>query len=168
MIRRAALLSIIAWLSLWPAIGGAQDRPVADSAPVDISADTLDIDQEKNVAYWRGDPVAVQGDRVLKANVFRVHYENGEARKLVADGRVRFRTPTQNVTGKLAVYDLASRVITVTGDVTLVDEAGVLRGPKLTVNVETGAAHMESAGDDGRVRGRFFPNRDTQTLASQG
>jgi lipopolysaccharide export system protein LptA len=122
------------------------------SAPVEVAADSLTIDQDTGTAVFSGNVVIGQGDLRLSAGSVRVIYDEatGDITKLNASGGVTFVTATEAAEAQTAVYDLTSGTIVLTGDVLLTQGASALSANQMTVNVNTGTAQMS-----GRVRTVF-------------
>jgi lipopolysaccharide export system protein LptA len=130
-------------------LGGLSADP---EAPVEISADGLTVDQDTRSAVFAGNVVIGQGDLRIAAARVEVIYsdETGEIARLNASGGVTFATPTEAAEADDAVYDLASGVLTLTGNVLLTQGASALSSDRMTVNLTDGTAQM-----DGRVRTVF-------------
>ena len=138
-----------------------------NKGPVNIEADTLEVRDQENMAIFTGNVTVVQGDVTLKTAKLRVDYEGGAQqagqqtiKSLLAEGTVHVTSKDQVVTGNRATFDMATQLITVTGDVVLSQGQNVVRGPKLLVDLNTGRARVESspkAGKGGRVQGVFVP-----------
>ena len=124
------------------------------SAPVEVAADSLTVDQDTGTAVFSGNVVIGQGDLRLSASSVRVIYDEatGDITKLNASGGVTFMTATEAAEAQTAVYDLTSGTIVLTGDVLLTQGASALSANQMTVNVNTGTAQMF-----GRVRTVFQP-----------
>ena len=122
------------------------------SAPVEVAADSLTVDQDTGTAVFSGNVVIGQGDLRLSASSVRVIYDEatGDITKLNATGGVTFMTATEAAEAQTAVYDLTSGTIVLTGDVLLTQGASALSANQMTVNVNTGTAQMS-----GRVRTVF-------------
>lgn len=122
------------------------------SAPVEVAADSLTVDQDTGTAVFSGNVVIGQGDLRLSASSVRVIYDEatGDITKLNASGGVTFMTATEAAEAQTAVYDLTSGTIVLTGDVLLTQGASALSANQMTVNVNTGTAQMS-----GRVRTVF-------------
>lgn len=122
------------------------------SAPVEVAADSLTVDQDTGTAVFSGNVVIGQGDLRLSASSVRVIYDEatGDITKLNASGGVTFVTATEAAEAQTAVYDLTSGTIVLTGDVLLTQGASALSANQMTVNVNTGTAQMS-----GRVRTVF-------------
>ena len=132
-------------------LGGLSADP---EAPVEISADGLTVDQDTRSAVFAGNVVIGQGDLRTAAARVEVIYsdETGEIARLNASGGVTFATPTEAAEADDAVYDLASGVLTLTGNVLLTQGTSALSSDRMTVNLTDGTAQM-----DGRVRTVFGP-----------
>ena len=142
-------------------------------APISIEADMLDIFDEKKIAIFKGNVVAIQGDTTLNTANLTIHYAGGGAgtaqsiTRLEAVGGVRVSQLDQRATGDTAFVDMEREVITLSGNVVLTQGENVLRGTKLTIDMRSGAARLAAAGGAGssgstrpqRVQGLFIPNR---------
>ena len=91
----------------------------------------------------------------------------GPTDRIEADGHVYYVTPEQNARGDHAVYSQAADQIVLTGDVIVVQGKDVARGDRLTIQVSTREARLDSnvkgAGKPGRVRGVFYPAKADST-----
>lgn len=175
--RRTPLsaLMLAAALLAAPAAPANAQLAAGSNAPVDITADELEVINARCLAIWRGSAEALQDNSRLRADVLTIRYAAarpartgsesscGELQGLDAQGSVYYVTPTQRVRANAAVYDAAADTITMTGDVVAAQGQNVLRGERLVIQVSTGQARMETsargAGTPGRVRGVFYPNQ---------
>jgi lipopolysaccharide export system protein LptA len=130
-------------------LGGINAQP---DAPVEISADNLNIDQDSGRAVFSGNVVIGQGDLRLAAGTVQVTYsdEQGKISALNASGGVTFVTESEQAEAASAVYDLDGEQLTLSGNVLLTQGASALTADKMTINLSTGNARME-----GRVRTVF-------------
>ncbi len=120
------------------------------SAPVEVTADSLAVNQADGSATFTGNVVVGQGDMRLSAATVRVEYGAGGTSKierLHASGGVTLVNATEAAEAREAVYTIASGQIVLTGDVLLTQGQNVMSGQKLTVDLKTGTGAM-----DGRVR----------------
>ncbi|HKT53235.1 MAG TPA: LptA/OstA family protein [Caulobacteraceae bacterium] len=178
MRRPLAFLIPLAAIGLTPAAARAQLAP-SSSAPVDVTADRLDVESSQCVARWHGDAEALQGTSRLRADTLNIYnkLERGKASgdagagprsncgpldRFEADGSVYYVTPNQVVKGDHAVYVADAKTITVTGQVVATQGKNVIVGQKLVVNTDTGEATMESEakgrGQAGRPRAVIYTN----------
>ena len=131
--------------------------------PIEITADSLEVNQKEQLAVFRGNVDAIQGAIRLTASEIWVRYRpasEGEAQgaisRINASGQVRFSTPSETAQGDSGVYDVDAQVITLTGSVVLTRGGNVIRGEKLVLDLATGQSKIESTR---RVRGLFVPKK---------
>jgi lipopolysaccharide export system protein LptA len=143
------------------------------SAPVDVAADRIEVQDRADRAIFSGNVVAKQADLTMNAARVTVAYSNAggiEIERIDASGGVIVRSPSETARGQLAIYDLRNRLITLLGDVTLTRGASHVNGARLVLGLETGRAVMDggartpagtTAAAGGRVTGRFtVPQRN--------
>ena len=166
--------------------GRAQGAPSVGSAPIEITADTLEVRQNRRIATFTGEVDAVQGDLVLSADQLRVHYrgdaEVGQAgpggtsiRRIEAFGNVFLSSPEETAQGDAGVYEVATRTVTLEGSVVLTKGQNVIRGERLEYNLATGRSQVfaqpkqdQVVGADGRVRAVFVPGGDDAAGPAEG
>ncbi len=144
---RAALLALL----LVPAGAVAQGVQLggafaADpSAPVEVTSDSLTVDQATGAATFTGNVVIGQGDLRVQAGEVEVLYDEatGGIARLLATGGVTLATPEEAAEAQAADYDLASGTLTLTGEVLLTQGESAISGDRLVVDLETGTARME-------------------------
>lgn len=171
-----ALLAAAAILSA-PLASRAQQAPTqaldADQ-PIEINADSLEVQQESQVAIFRGNVDAVQGRIRLQAEELQVHYRNGDGgdggaggamggniTRIDALGDVRVSSPTETARGERGVFEVAQNQIVLSGNVVLTREENVIRGERLVLDLTSGVSRVEAA-PGSRVRGVFVPPRDNE------
>lgn len=119
------------------------------TAPVEITADNLTVDQSTGIATFSGNVLIGQGDMRLSAGQVLVEYgeTNSDISELRASGGVTLVSATEAAEAREAVYTLGTSTIVLTGDVLLTQGKNVMAGQSLTVNLTTGTGTMA-----GRVR----------------
>jgi len=118
------------------------------TAPIEISADQLSVDQDNNRAEFTGNVVIGQGALRLAASRVEVTYlPDGGIGRLLATGGVTLVTGSEEAEAQQADYSLTDRVIILSGDVLLRQGNTVLSAQTLRLDLATGAAQL-----DGRVR----------------
>jgi lipopolysaccharide export system protein LptA len=157
------------------------------SKPVDIEADTLEVDDKKKTAVFRGNVSATQGGVNMKSKEIYVTYAAGEKKTASAEpvasgnplgggGQIKqidakgnvFLTmkPTkegekpQEAKSDWAIFDVKKQQITIGGDVVLSQGENVIRGSKLVIDLTTGLSRFENSGKTGgteRMRAIFTP-----------
>ncbi|MGL5735085.1 MAG: LptA/OstA family protein, partial [Beijerinckiaceae bacterium] len=159
-----------------------------DKQPINIEADKLDVFQKDGRAVYAGNVIAVRGDTTIKCSQLTVFFDQtrinaaqggqqatpataprsagnqGDAlKKLDCNGPVSVVTKSdgknQVVTGKNAVFNRVTNIVSITGDVTLADGPNVTKCESFTYNTDSKIANcVPIAG--GRVRGVFEPGDD--------
>jgi lipopolysaccharide export system protein LptA len=174
-------LAALALLSAAPAM--AQLAQNSD-APVDITADELEVFNTECQAVWRGNAEALQDTSRLRADVLKIFNKPGVTKpgaaagsncgaldRLEADGSVYYVTPQQRVRGDAAVYNATGETITMTGNVVAIQGQNVLRGTRMVINTRTGQGQMQGQATgrnaQGRVRGVFYPKSEPAPPAAR-
>jgi lipopolysaccharide export system protein LptA len=151
-----ALLCVTAFFCTNPAfaqtniaLGGISADP---SAPVEVTADNLTVDQNTGTAIFSGNVKVGQGDLRLAATNVHVVYsdDTGDITQLIASGGVTFATATEAAESRDADYNLSTGVLIMTGNVLLTQGASALSAERMTVDLNNGQAQMS-----GRVRTVF-------------
>jgi lipopolysaccharide export system protein LptA len=154
-------LAILALLLALPAPSLAQGAKVAfgglrqdTSLPVEITADTLEVDQASGQATFSGNVLVGQGEMRLSAARIKVEYEEGGQgiRRLHATGGVTIANASDAAEAAEAVYTIASGNVVMTGDVLLTQGPNAISGERLVLNLADGTGVME-----GRVKTTFTP-----------
>ena len=167
-----AIILVCCLVSLaWCPLGALQAQtskaasPNSDQ-PIEINADSLEVQEKERIAVFRGNVDAIQGDIHLRADELKVHYQgggkstakaSGTITRIDATGRVFVSSPSETAQGDTGVYDVDARQITLTGRVVLTRGENVIRGQRLVMNMESGKSRIE--GGDGRVQGLFVPSK---------
>lgn len=138
------------------------------NAPINITADKVLADLNRKSITYTGNVIVIQGDVRMRANMMKVNTADGKADTIEAHGGVIVDSPRSGTaTGDAGLYDVKPRTVTLTGRVVLTRAKDVLRGTKLTVNLNTGQAVLGAQGAapaaagqrGGRVQGVFTPNQ---------
>lgn len=119
------------------------------SAPIDVTAESLSINQTDGTALYTGNVVVGQGEMRLSApRVLVVFNEDGsQIQRMEATGGVTLVNGAEAAEAARADYELGTGVVTMTGDVLLTQGANALTAEKMVVELDTGTAQMT-----GRVR----------------
>jgi lipopolysaccharide export system protein LptA len=139
--------------------------PKDANAPIQVASDNFDADLNAKTGVYTGNVIITQGDMTLHADKVRINTVAGKPDKIYADGSVVFVAPNGNAKGDAGVYDVAPRLITMTGKVILNKEKNVMRGTTLVVNLVTGMAHLNAKGatGGGRVKALLIPPPSSQS-----
>ncbi|SMF66390.1 LptA/OstA family protein [Allosphingosinicella indica] len=134
------------------------------NAPVDVAADRIEVQDRADRAIFSGNVVAKQAGLTLNASRVTVAYSSGggiEIDRLDASGGVTVTSPSETAKGNSAIYDLNRRLITMIGGVTLTQGRNVVRGGRLTIDLDSGRAVVDGGAPagvnsgGGRVTGTF-------------
>ena len=174
MIRIGLLLSVLAPMLACASAADAQGLSALkghdSNAPVDVSADRIEVQDRANQAVFIGRVHAVQGDMVMDSARMTVNYARAQTpgadpqiQRIDASGGVTVTDPSERAQGNFGIYDLNKGIITLIGNVTLTRANNVVRGARLTIDTKTGRATVDgstvgggtSAAAGGRVTGRF-------------
>ncbi len=156
-------------------LGGGHDA----NQPIEITADSLEVQQENQLAIFRGTVDAVQGEMNLRADVLVVHYrprednqnrpreDNQNSISLIeAEGNVFVSSPNEMAQGDRGTYHVDAQRVELDGSVVLTQGENVIRGDHLELNLATGQSKMASAasadGGKQRVKAIFVPESEPQ------
>lgn len=160
------LLALVAAASLHSSAGAQGIAGHDTNAPVEFSADQIELQDKQNRVVLSGDVVITQGDLTLRAARSTLAYTDTgklEIQRLDATGGVNVVRGNESASGAVAVYDFNKRIITMSGGVTLHRGSDTLRGGRLVIDLRTGLSSVNGAGataaagqtNGGRVTGTF-------------
>ena len=151
--------------------------------PIDIESDTLEVQDTKKLAIFRGNVIAVQGGMTVRSRELHVNYEGqegdtgskSEITRIRAKGKVLITTENnQNTTSDWADFDVPGQLVTIGGNVVLTQDGNVIKGDKLVINLKTGVSRFENQGSawaprnaERRVKGLFLPKKRNGTSGAQ-
>lgn len=178
---RAALMAALLGTS---AASAQAPLPGYDSqSPIEITADSLVVKQQEQMATFAGNVDASQGQLSLRADELRVFYSDDKPKgapagagaqsikRIEAVGHVVVTAPDQTATGDRGAYDVGQGKITLEGNVVLTRGDDVIRGGsadlELASNVATVRAAKGGAGGTERVRAMFRPEPQRQPAAGR-
>lgn len=153
-------------------MGGFATRP---NAPIEIEADSLEVQNKAQTATFVGNVIVTQDDMKLRADRLVVFYarqpdtaagagKGGRIDKIEAKGAVHISSKdNQSADGDWANYMVKDRQIEMGGKVVLRQEGNVISGEKLRVDLNTGVSRIlggasagaGGTGGKGRVKGLF-------------
>lgn len=122
------------------------------SAPVEVSADQLQVNQSDGSATYRGNVVVGQGDMRMAAGVVRIVYSSNARRidRLEARGGVTLVSGEEAAEGDEADYNIEAGTVLLRGNVLLTQGPNAITADRMLVDLESGTAQMS-----GRVRTVF-------------
>jgi lipopolysaccharide export system protein LptA len=158
---------------------GAQERltglKLSGDQPIQIESNKLEVREAENQAIFTGNVTVTQGPTLLKAGKMTVFYakDGGSAAtgssnidRLVVDGKVYVKSENQVATGDRGEFDMKNEVLVLSGEqVVLTEGPNILKGCKLTVQMQSGLAQVEgckSGAGSGRVLMSITPGSQSQ------
>ena len=130
--------------------------------PIAIESDRLEVREKDGVAVFTGAVSVNQGTTTMRAGQLTVYYAKGEGsvatgsaaiRRLEMSGKVVINSETQTATGDAGSFDMPSETFVLTGKRVVLSEGdNVAVGCKLTVQMNSGKADLQSCGNSGRVQ----------------
>jgi lipopolysaccharide export system protein LptA len=153
--------------------------------PISIDADKLVYYDKEHKAVYSGNVVVIQGDTKMTCSTMTVFLDrapaqgpaqptNGQSgpsadsgiRHLDATGPVTVVSKTQVATGDSGSYDKAQDKVWLIGHVTLSDGQNVTKGDKLTYDLKSSLATVDTSAKSGRVHGQFIPKSSADSAKS--
>ncbi len=146
--------------------------------PIEISANSFEVQPKSQVGIFQGNVEVVQGPITLRADRIDVHYQDQDqggsgqsVERLEAKGRVRVSSPEEEAQSEWATYDVANQLVTMGGGVLLTRGPNILEGAKLTIDLKTNVSRIDPGtpeapavgavpGNPGRVRALLTPPQD--------
>ncbi len=148
--------------------------------PISIEADKLVYFDKEQKAIYTGNVVVIQGDTKMTCSGMTIFMEkapeqgqtadaapaaapagpgasSSRVKHLDATGPVTVLSKTQVATGDTAAYDKAQNKVWMIGNVTLSDGGNITKGDKLTYDLTTGQATVDTGSAASWVRGLFIP-----------
>lgn len=160
----ALTLFVASGLAAQAQSGGTSALKGHDSnAPVDVSADRIEVQDRADRAIFAGNVHVTQAGLSLNTQRLTVAYSNQggvQIQRLDAAGGVVVRSASETARGNFGIYDLDRKLITLIGSVELVRGDNKIFGQRLTIDLSSGRAVVDGgpAGvnqSGGRVRGHF-------------
>lgn len=161
IIGKAVLIVAASFLISVPGLAQTTESRISGLAlssdePIQIESDQLKISEETSQATFSGNVKVLQGDTVLQAGKMIVHYiGNGgsvasgaaDIREIDLFSKVLIRSGTQTATADRGNFNMASETLVLQGEkVVLTDAENVFIGCKLTVEMKSGQAKLDSCG----------------------
>lgn len=123
--------------------------------PIQIESDQLDVNDSKAEATFTGNVKVVQGETLLRASRMVVHYTQGSSvtsgaadfEKINVSGTVLLKSGTQTATADEGTIDMLADTLVLSGEEVVLSEGdNVFVGCKLTVQMTSGNARLDSCG----------------------
>jgi lipopolysaccharide export system protein LptA len=126
--------------------------------PIYITADWMEVDQNKNTITYKGRVVTVQSDMTMRSETLTAYYdaETKQMKQIVAEGKVNAVQGNRVATGEKAVFDDKAKTVTLTGNPVMRQGNSQVSGTKVVYFMDQDRAIAE--GDDKiRVQATIFP-----------
>jgi lipopolysaccharide export system protein LptA len=162
--------------------------------PISIDADKLVYFDKEHKAIYTGNVVVIQGDTKMTCTMMTVFLDHAPAqgakptadgakqpadapagpaadagvKRLEAKGPITVLSKTQVATGDNGVYDKTDDKVYLIGHVTLSDGQNVTQGDKLTYDLKTGVATVDTSAKSSRVHGQFVPKSNADASKPDG
>ena len=146
----AAIVSVMTATFAWSQAAinlGVEDHD--NSAPIEITSESLQLNQETSTAEFSGDVLVRQGQLTMSCDRMLVEYgpnaETGENEiKIIRMfGGVTLASPSENAEADAAIYNLQSEILTMSGNVLVTQGAAALSSDQLTYNLDNGSGVLE-------------------------
>jgi lipopolysaccharide export system protein LptA len=125
-------------------------------------------------AIVEGHAVAIKDNKRITAERFTAYFGTGpggnlQIERVVAEGGVEVRTPTEVARARRALYNHQTGIAELIGGVKLTRGDNQLNGHRAEINLKTGVSRLLASEEGtGRVRGLFIPNGATGGQATPG
>ena len=176
-VRSSGIILALAVAATTTAVAQTQQQGVSalkghnSNAPVDVTADRIEVQDRADRAIFAGNVHATQAEMTLETERLTVAYSNtpggaGSAaggvqiHRLDAAGGVVVRSPSETAKGDFGIYDLDRKLITLIGNVRLTQRNNIVNGQRLVINLDSGRAVVDGGppgvnSSGGRVTGHF-------------
>ena len=86
--------------------------------PIYITADWMEVDQNKNTITYKGRVVTVQAEMTMRSETLTAYYdpEMKQMKQIIAEGKVNATQGNRVATGEKAVFDDKTKTVTLTGN----------------------------------------------------
>jgi len=147
------LAAPLAWAQTAIGFGGvAHDA----SQQIEVTSDSLRVDQTSGNAVFTGDVIIIQGDLRMAAGEVTVIYGTGdtqEVQQVQATGGVLLTRGDDAAEGEQAEYSVADATVVMSGNVLVTQGRTTIAGDRLNIDLTTGNGTVE-----GRVRTILQPD----------
>lgn len=115
--------------------------------PIDITANSLSVDDRQSIGYFDGGVDVIQGKFHLKCDNLKIEYDNnkststtaigGKIKKMIASGHVLLTSGTENAKAEKMIYDVPNKKIILSGNVLVSRKNSVLSGDVIEIMTES-------------------------------
>jgi len=126
--------------------------------PIYITADWMEVDQNKNTITYKGRVVTSQADMTMRSETLVAYYdpEMKQMKQIIAEGKVNATQGNRVATGEKAVFDDKTKTVTLTGNPVMRQGNSQVSGTRVIYYMDQDRAVAESDGKV-RVKATIFP-----------
>jgi lipopolysaccharide export system protein LptA len=138
--------------------GGTSAFEFNKKDPIYITADWMEVDQNKNTITYKGRVVTVQADMTMRSETLTAYYDPNmkQMKQIVAEGKVNATQGNRVATGDKAIFDDKTKTVTLTGNPVMRQGNSQVSGTKVIYYMDQDRAVAESDGKV-RVQATIFP-----------
>lgn len=158
----AAAAMLLGAPQAWAQSSQLRGLRLESNQPIQIESDKLEVRENEKLAVFTGNVSASQGPTVLRAGLMKVYYAgegsattgSADIERIEVSGKVYVKSNNQIATGDEASFDMRAEVLVMSGkEVVLSEGENIAVGCKLTVQMKSGQAKLDSCGKGaGRVK----------------
>ena len=135
-------------------------------APLEITSDEMNIDQEHGVIHFKGDVKVIQDKMTLTSKIMHAYFHKKQEAnepdiyKIEVEGNVHIITPKEKAKGDKGFYKVKEEYLELIGHVALQKEDTLVTGNKLTYSAKKGESSVtggSSNSKSSRVKAIFSP-----------
>jgi lipopolysaccharide export system protein LptA len=153
----------------------ASQHVVIQSPPYTATGDRAVYNVKAGTIALTGKAIVTHEADTLTADVLTIYLDRDSggklaARKITASGNVTVKTAKETITGDTGVYDVPAQKSVLSGKVMIRQGENWLEGTTANIDMTTGISQLlggSGAGNDGRVKGVFYPKDREQTTEGQ-
>ncbi len=141
------VIGVLGLLAVWPA--AAQMFSISDynsGQPIEVSADSVDVDSESRDVTLNGGVQVIQGELTVRADSMVVHYgDDGDGNRVEsirATGDVVVLTADGTAHGDAGLWSVAEGVVVLERNVRLVNDDAILTGARMTLDLKNGQVNI--------------------------
>ncbi|MBN2331998.1 MAG: hypothetical protein JXO49_08950 [Deltaproteobacteria bacterium] len=149
-------------LATMPALAAPPSFTSSSSAPIDITADRLDIEQQHGKAVFQGDVLAKQEDMTVRSQIMTILFategESSDVQEIIAENSVTITLGAKVATCETAHFYTNGNKLVLTGNPLLKEGQNVIEGVKIIFFLDEDRSIVEGK-TDARVKTTIFPGQ---------